>query len=91
MDLNKKKKPNFRVGEKILFRTTNLQVNNLTLFQPRYIGPFEKVKMYGSNAVLLNKLENNKISKVYNMINIRKYIKPFEWVPREINKKKDSL
>jgi hypothetical protein len=60
--------------------TKDLQPQKLTVFQPRYIGPFDITKTYGENAVKLNIEFTEKISKVYIVGCIKQYHKPHAWM-----------
>jgi hypothetical protein len=84
LDVGKIDKTEYKVGEKIWLATKNLQPTKLSIFQPRYIGPFGIQKVYGNNSVKLDIPLNEKISKVYNMASIKKYKEPYPWMEEEI-------
>jgi hypothetical protein len=68
------------VGDQVLLRTNSLQVNKLTLFQPRYIYPFEVKKTYCKNALRLNLDFNKKLSQIFIVSEVKHYKKPFDWI-----------
>jgi hypothetical protein len=77
------KKSEFKVAEKVLLSTKELQQNKLTLFQPCCIGPSAITKVLGDQAVSLHIPENRKIFTTYNVRLIKKCEIPYNWMDKE--------
>ncbi|GJR86177.1 reverse transcriptase domain-containing protein [Tanacetum coccineum] len=63
----------FKVGESVLRKNELLKVENTGKLGPKWEGPYEVVKTYGTGAYKLWSMEGAKIPRTWHSSNLRKY------------------